>query len=129
MAKRRIADSLCTTQDPEKLQRVAEELERLQETFKGIDGNKHDFVQRHIEQLAWYNVSIADLQAKVDQTGTMISYDNGGGQSGERANPDIKTLMDYQKVCNTIFRTLISLVPERTGLGKLDAFMLDLDEV
>ena len=84
-------------------------------------------MQRHIEQLAWYYVSIADLQAKVDQWGTLVSYDNGGGQTGIKPNPDVKTLLDYQKCCNTIIRTLIPLVPDKRVGSKLADFMNDLD--
>lgn len=106
-------------QDPDKISRVQTELEHLSELFRDVDENKRDFVQRHIEQLAWYNVSIIDLQAKVDQWGTLIKYDNGGGQSGVKPNPDVKTLMDYQKCCNTIMRTLISIVPNKDTGRKL----------
>lgn len=115
------------TADPEKLERVQQELDHLDEIFQDVDANKRDFVQRHIEQLAWYYVSIADLQAKVDQWGTLVSYDNGGGQTGIKPNPDVKTLLDYQKACNTIVRTLISLVPNRKRDGKLAAFLNDLE--
>ena len=109
-----------------KKKKVQKELDHLTEIFKGIAENKRDFVQRHIEQLAWYYVSIADLQASVDQNGTKVLYNNGGGQSGLKSNPDIKTLMEYQKVCNTIVRTLILLVPEEmtSKHSDLDQFRL-----
>lgn len=113
------------TQDPKKIKRVQTELEHLAELFRDVDENKRDFVQRHIEQLAWYNVSIIDLQAKVDQWGTLITYDNGGGQSGVKSNPDVKTLLDYQKVCNTIVRTLIPLVPNKDAGTLADSFDVD----
>ena len=113
-------------EDPEKLNRVKHEQTYLEGIFTGIDSNKREFVQRHIEQLAWYYVSIADLQESIDQSGTLITYNNGGGQSGTKTNPDIKTLMDYQKACNTIVRTLLSLVPEGTVTRhrELDYFRL-----
>ena len=113
-------------QDPAKEKRVQKELDHLAEIFSEIAENKRDFVQRHIEQLAWYYVSIADLQARVDQYGTLVMYDNGGGQSGVKPNPDVKTLMDYQKACNTIVRTLLSLVPEGSPAKhrELDQFRL-----
>lgn len=114
--------------DPQKRQRIKKELDHLAEIFREVDENKHDFVRRHIEQLAWYNVSIADLQAKVDQFGTLVMYDNGGGQSGVKPNPDVKTLLDYQKCCNTIVRTLIPLVPGKSSQGSLDSFRLELDD-
>ena len=111
-----------------KKKKVQKELDHLAVIFNGIADNKRDFVQRHIEQLAWYYVSIADLQANVDKFGTKVTYDNGGGQSGLKTNPDIKTLLEYQKVYNTIIRTLISLVPEGTTTSKhrdLDQFRLN----
>ncbi|MBR0266460.1 MAG: hypothetical protein IJQ71_03385 [Clostridia bacterium] len=108
-------------------------MERLEEIFREVDENKRDFVQRQIQQLAWLNVSIADLQLKVDQWGTLVSYDNGGGQSGIKPNPDVKTLLDYQKSCNTIVRTLITLVPDKYSGGKLAPFTnsieIDLEDV
>lgn len=120
--------AVLLTQEPEKLERVQRELEHLEEIFRDVNENKRDFVQRQIQQLAWLNVSIADLQAKVDQWGTLVSYDNGGGQSGIKPNPDVKTLLDYQKSCNTIVRILIPLVPDKLiGTGKLAAFVNDLD--
>ena len=54
---------------------------------------------------------IEDLQKQIDQAGTLISYDNGGGQSGVRVNPDLKTLMEYQKATTAIVKTLIPIVP------------------
>ena len=116
-------------QDPEKLERVQRELEHLREIFKDVNENKRDFVQRQIEQLAWFNVSIADLQEKVDRWGTLIQYDNGGNQQGVRTNPDVKTLLDYQKSCNTIVRTLISLVPEKQIKGGKLAWLRSQQEL
>ena len=125
MARNKQTPAALKTQDPEKIKRVQTELERLAELFRDVDENKRDFVQRHIEQLAWYNVSIIDLQAKVDQWGTLIEYNNGGNQTGVKPNPDLKTLMDIQKITNTIMRTLIPLVPNKDA-GKLaDCFDVD----
>ena len=114
-----------TTQEPEKQGRLQAELDRLQAIFSGIDENQKDFVQRQIEQLAWYNVSIAELQAQIDEQGTVIKYDRGSGQSGQRVNPDIKTMLDYQKCCNTIVRTLIRAVPEKEAGSKLASLLSD----
>ena len=38
-----------------------------------------------------------ELKEKVDNDGTTVEYNNGGGQSGVRDNPDVKTLIAYQK--------------------------------
>ena len=107
------------TADPEKLERVQQELDHLREIFKDVNENKRDFVQRQIEQLAWFNVSIADLQAKVDQWGTLVSYDNGGGQSGVRENPYYpayeKLLASYTKSLATLKDLIGDNAPAQTA--------------
>ena len=107
---------------------MADELKRLSDLFEGIEENRKDFVQRQLEQLAWLNVSIIELQQRIDRFGTLVTYDNGGGQSGVKPNPDLKTMIEYQKLTNTIVRTLNSVIPikETGGPGsKLGQFLLD----
>ena len=73
-----------------------------------------DFIRDQVQQLAWLNVSIAELQEKINQFGTLVAYDNGGGQSGIRTNPDVKTLTDYQKLANSITKNLLPLIPKQS---------------
>lgn len=123
--------SITQPADANKTERVSIELKRLSDLFEGVKENRKDFIQRQLEQLAWLNISIVDLQEKIDRFGTLVMYDNGGGQSGVKPNPDLKTLIDYQKLANTIVRTLNNIIPIKEtgtpGLGKLEAFRLDLD--
>ncbi len=115
--------------DPNKARKIKKELRRLETLFEGIEENRRDFIQRQLEQLAWLNISIIELQGKVDRFGTLVQYDNGGGQSGVSPNPDLKTLIAYQKQATTIVRTLNSIIPiKETGYpsnSKLMQFMLD----
>ena len=125
MSKRGTQPSQSQLKEP----RIKAELDRLNDLFsssQGIDQNKLDFIQRQIEQLAWYNVSIADLQKKIDHWGTLITYDNGGGQSGVKTNPDLKTLIDYQKAATAIVKTLMPFVPVKSNRHKseLDQFRI-----
>ena len=64
--------ALTKPADTDKAERVRQELNRLSELFRGISEGKRDFVKYHIEQLAWYTVSVADLQAEIDRAGTSI---------------------------------------------------------
>ena len=117
--------------DPKKARKVKRELKRLSDLFKGVEEGRKDFIQRQLEQLAWLNISIIDLQVKIDRFGTLVMYDNGGGQSGVKPNPDLKTLIDYQKLANTIVRTLNSVIPiKETGYSKsaLKDFLLGMNE-
>lgn len=123
--------SASSIQDPNKNRRVKKELRRLSDLFDGIEENRKDFVQRQLEQLAWLNISIIELQGRIDRFGTLVQYDNGGGQAGVKANPDLKTLIDYQKLANTIVNTLNKVIPikEAGGPGeKLSEFLDDGQE-
>ena len=117
--------------DPKKARKVKRELKRLLDLFNGVEKGRKDFIQRQLEQLAWLNISINDLQEKIDSFGTLVTYDNGGGQSGVKPNPDLKTLIDYQKLANTIVRTLNSVIPiKETGYSKsaLKDFLWGMNE-
>lgn len=101
---------------------VNKERRRLLKLFEGIDENKKDFVKEQVTNLAWYTVSVKILQERIDEYGTMIKYDNGGGQSGYKENPDVKTMLGYQKNVNDITRQLTDLVPAKKKESRLAAF-------
>ena len=103
--------------------RISDEERRLLEIFKDIDENMKKFVEKQIINLAWYTISIEDLQQSIDEVGTVVEYNNGGGQSGLKDNPDVKTLIAYQKHVNTIVNQLVSLVPPSQAKSKLMELM------
>ena len=107
----------------EKNMKIKKEKSRLMKLFKEIDENKKKFVLHQIDSLAWLNVSIAELQAEIDMTGTTVYYDNGGGQTGVKDNPNIKTLIAYQKNQIAITKSLTDLVPNAPKKSKLEGFM------
>ena len=114
--------------DPGKALRVQAEEKRLNELFTGADPNKLDFIRNHVQQLAWLNISIVELQKDIDEAGAIIEYDNGGNQKGLQQNPSCKLLIEYQKLSNTVFRALLPVLPDRENkTGKLYALMNDLD--
>ena len=51
-----------------------------------------------------------------------MKYNNGGGQSGVRDNPDVKTLIAYQKNITAITKQLLDLVPAKSK-SKLQEFL------
>ena len=109
--------------------KVKAEFDRLMALFDGVDPNKVDFCREHVRQLAWYNVRIRELQKNLDDHGITIEFQNGRNQHGLQSNPDLRALIDLQKLTNAMIRTLLPLVPEgRRGLSKLDAFRKEMED-
>ncbi len=107
----------------EKEFKIRKEKERIEEIFKNIDKNKLNFVMTLIERLAWLNVAVKNLEKNIDEKGTTIPYDNGGGQSGIKDNPDVKTLIQCTRNIATITKQLVDLVPPSQKKSKLDELM------
>ena len=105
-----------------KEEEIKKEKKRLRRIFKEIDANKLAFVTHQIDNLAWLNVSTKELKEKVDNDGTTVEYNNGGGQSGVRDNPDVKTLIAYQKNITAMTKQLLDLVPAKSK-SKLQEFL------
>lgn len=105
--------------------RVTAEIKRLQAIFDGVDENKVNFVREHISQLAWYNVQIRDLQKAIETAGTKEHYQHGKGQSGNMVNPDLRAMIELQKLTNAIVKVLLPLVPEKSAQDKLFDFVED----
>ncbi len=107
----------------EKEFKIRKEKERIEKIFKDIDKNKLNFVMTLIERLAWLNIAVKNLEKSIDEKGTAIPYNNGGGQSGIKDNPDVKTLIQYTRNITTITKQLVDLVPPSQKKSKLDELM------
>ncbi len=108
--------------------KIRTENNRLMSLFEQANPNQLDFIRDQVQQLAFYNVSIAELQEKINKFGTLVTYDNGGGQSGIRTNPDVKTLTDYQKLSNAIVKNLLPLLPAQGESGFMSSLIDKLSE-
>ena len=102
--------------------RTQVEKNKLMAVFKEIDANKLEFVSNQIDDLAWLIVACDELKGKIDKEGAVIKYNNGGGQSGVKDNPNVKTLIAYQKNKISITKQLIELVPVKSK-SKLQEFL------
>lgn len=109
----------------EKEKAIKKEKNKLKKIFKDIDKNKLDFVMTLIDRLAWLNVSVKELEEIIDEEGTMIEYNNGGGQRGMKDNPNVKTLINYTKNISTITKQLVDLVPPNKQKSKLSQLFDD----
>lgn len=73
-------------------QRAAEEVERLKGllTDAGIAERKINALLPVIENTAWIKVKLDDAREYIRSASVVISYDNGGGQTGLRENPALR---------------------------------------
>ena len=94
----------------DKEQRIRAEEKRLNCLFEACTEKELEFVSKQVQQLAWLNVSIRDLQISIDKTGSTVEYMNGATQYGTRKNPDIDTLVQYQKLANSIASNLAKYI-------------------
>lgn len=116
--------------DPGKAALVEQERARLMELFATADPNKLDFIRDAVQQLAWLNVSIQELQRDIDEIGPVVPYQNGREQSGLQANPSCKLLTDFQKLSNTTFRALLPVLPEKKAGPGMDSDLdIDIDNI
>ena len=107
----------------EKEKAISKEKNKLKKIFKDIDKNKLEFVMTLIDRLAWLNVAVKELETSINEEGTRIRYDNGGGQFGLKDNPDVKTLINYTKNISTITKQLVDLVPPNKEKSKLSELL------
>ncbi len=116
--------------DPGKAAAVERERARLMELFTGIPDNKKEFVLDAVQHAAWLGITIQELQRDIDERGPVVPFQNGKGQSGLQANPACKTLKDFQTLYNSIFRSLLPVLPEKYRRhSKLESFLSDSEEV
>lgn len=92
-------------------ERIAAERKRLTKIFKPMGKDKLAAAKASIDQMSYLAVTIQDLQHDIDVMGTLIQYDNGGGQTGVKSNPDTLLLSRYISNYNAIARTLLSQIP------------------
>ncbi len=124
--KQKTPSALVSTLPANKAEKVQAEQARLMGLFTGADANKLDFIRAEVQKLAWLNVSIVELQKEIDDTGSVVEYNHGGGQTGVTTNPACKLLVDYQKLSNATFRALLPVLPEkREEFDKLYWFLQD----
>lgn len=52
-----------------------------------VDKQKHPFADQLAEELEWQAARLKEARALIKNASVIISYDNGGGQTGIRKNP------------------------------------------
>lgn len=106
--KRKTEKNFEISKDP----RVCDEFNRLSKIFEEIDPDKRGVVLNLMQNAAFMNTSLRDLQDLIAQDGWVSTYDNGGGQGGQKQSPASSSYMKLVATYNSVIKTLLDLLPK-----------------
>lgn len=91
--------------------RVKNEIVLLRSKFNDIEENKLKAVSSIIENVAFMNVTLQDLQDDINLNGAIEKYKNGDKQWGLKANPAIQAYNTMIKNYSSLMKQLTDLLP------------------
>lgn len=68
-----------------------------------------------IQNVAWMQVKLEDIQEEACEEDIIVAYNNGGGQSGYRENPIFKSYENLWKSYMLGMNKILEWVPEETA--------------
>lgn len=92
--------------------RIKAEFDRLSKIFENIDPDKRGVTLNLIQNAAFMAVSLKDLQEIIQSSGWISTYNNGGGQGGERVSPAATQYAKMVATYNSTIKTLLDLLPK-----------------
>ena len=93
-------------------ERFKKELSKLKKLFKEIDPDKKKLVERLIENAAFMQVLLMDLQSDISQNGYKEEYKNGENQYGYKRSIAADLYQVTIKNYSAIIKQLSNLLPE-----------------
>lgn len=106
-----------------KTTRIKREKTRLLEIFQGLDENKLQTCYALIDRAAYITVSLEDLEAELNETGWVETYQNGENQTGRKKAAAAEVHISLTKNLNAIIKQLLELVPPAQKKSRLEAMM------
>lgn len=106
-----------------KTTRIKKEKKRLEEIFQDLEPNKLKTCAALIDRAAFITVSLEDLEAQLNETGWVETYQNGENQSGLKKAAAADVHISLTKNLNAIVKQLLELVPPAQKASRLEAMM------
>lgn len=110
-------------ENSEKLKRIKKERTRLMKIFVDLDANKKDTCAALIDRAAFITISLQDLEAQLNETGWVETYQNGENQYGMKKAAAADVHISLTKNLNAIMKQLLELVPPAQKKSKLAEMM------
>ena len=110
-------------ENAEKLKRIKKERTRLTKLFADLDENKRKTCEALIDRAAFITVSLQELEAQLNETGWVETYQNGENQYGMKKAAAADVHISLTKNLNAIMKQLLELVPPAQKKGRLAEMM------
>ena len=97
--------------------RIKRETSRLKRVLHDLDENKMQVVLPLIENAAFMNVALRELQEIIAQNGYTVEYQNGEHQKGTKQSDEVKTHIAMSRNLATAIKTLADIAPPAKKKG------------
>jgi hypothetical protein len=105
--------------DSKKIQSRITELKRIYST---LPSNKKNIVNPLIEQAAFIEVQLTNLEKKINGDGVVDKYSNGATQSGQKISANLQAYNGLIKSYSIVSKRLEELLPPEQRKSKLKEF-------
>jgi hypothetical protein len=97
--------------------RAEKEKQRMVQILQtaGISGSRMDALAPIIDNAAWMKAKLDDARAEIKDSSVAIPYDNGGGQTGIRENPQFKAYEALWKSYISGMSYILQTLPPETA--------------
>lgn len=94
------------------------EREMLAEMIAKAPAEKQKALQSIADHVAFVKIKLDEAKKQCEKAGIVIEYNNGGGQSGIRENPLIKSYANLLKLYLTGMTQILNAIPESDGAAQ-----------
>lgn len=95
---------------------IRKEFLRLRRIYKDIPDDRKKTVQELIGNAAFLSVTLKELQQSINVKGTIIKYQNGENQWGEKQNPDVTTYNSFMQRYSQAITLLLQQLPRNEAI-------------
>ncbi|EPR12489.1 hypothetical protein [Ruminiclostridium papyrosolvens] len=99
-------------QDLSKVERISDEVKRLNRQFTKIDSKTKKIVKSLIENAAFMTITLEDLWDAINTNGCVCEYQNGENQWGTKKSPEVEIYNTMIKNHSTVIKLLTDMIPK-----------------
>lgn len=98
-------------------------LNKYKKIFKNISEDKKSFVEKLYTEAVFMELTLSELQDKINEKGPIITGKNGNGFKVTQENPAVKSYNTMIRNYNIVMKTLLENVPEDMEDDELMIFL------